>query len=404
MTMKRVEWILVIYYGITAHRAIYGRLTGEAKYSKDYIQLSRRDAFLNDLELAFPTLAKVAPSAAITYKWPGGSAAGTIFRESSDRPHLAWETSNAPLPWKMHPKASASRIETILGDPTFKDATSADAEFKKLSSSGFGQPFLVATKLQDEDGILHLRVQVGNPGKGFEYADIGKAPKIVGELAAETSSQSALAWRYLPPLGASGQLFFDPAEKAQPWTTNPPSIVPKVTAQLKAQSLLVGAETVDSDLLAEESDSSTDEVAAFEQQIDAESYRVPDETATTKTRGSAQRAFSKAVKGNYGMRCAVTGIQTREFLVASHIVPWSVDENIRLDPSNGICLSVLVDRAFEGGYLTIEDDLTITIDWEKVGSDESLRKQLQPFDGSKLAKPKSHQPKVEYLHRRRELH
>ena len=119
--------------------------------------------------------------------------------------------------------------------------------------------------------------------------------------------------------------------------------------------------------------------------------------------GSAQRAFADAVKGNYGYRCAVTGVAAREFLVAAHIVPWSEDPRIRLDPSNGICLSVLADRAFESGYLQIDDDFTVRIDWGRVGGDAALRSQLEPLDGRKLRLPSQGQPKVEYLRRRQEL-
>ena len=122
-----------------------------------------------------------------------------------------------------------------------------------------------------------------------------------------------------------------------------------------------------------------------------------------KTRGSAQRAFANAVKSNYGYRCAITGIESRDFLVASHIVPWSEDQSIRLDPSNGICLSVLMDRAFEKGHLLIEDDLSIRIDWPKVGTDVELRRQLEPYDGQELMQPKAGTAQPAYLQRRRAL-
>ena len=94
---------------------------------------------------------------------------------------------------------------------------------------------------------------------------------------------------------------------------------------------------------------------------------------------------------------------TKDFLVASHIVPWSEDQSIRLDPSNGICLSLLVDRAFEKGYLQIEDDLTIRIDWGRVGDDQALRSQLEPYNGQKLSAPTKGAPRPEYLQRRRAL-
>jgi len=62
-----------------------------------------------------------------------------------------------------------------------------------------------------------------------------------------------------------------------------------------------------------------------------------------------------------------------------------------------------VDRSFEKGYLQIEDDLTIRIDWDRVGEDQALRKQLEPYDGRKLNPPEKEAPRPEYLQRRREL-
>ncbi|MBR7559829.1 HNH endonuclease, partial [Mycobacterium tuberculosis] len=85
----------------------------------------------------------------------------------------------------------------------------------------------------------------------------------------------------------------------------------------------------------------TEQVEAFREQIKNKNYEVDDSYATAKTRGSAQRAFSEEVKKIYDFRCAITGIDTKDFLVAAHIVPWSQDKSIRLDPSNGICLSLI---------------------------------------------------------------
>ena len=101
-------------------------------------------------------------------------------------------------------------------------------------------------------------------------------------------------------------------------------------------------------------------------------------------------------------QCAITGVRSRDFLVAAHIVPWSVDQKIRLDPSNGICLSLLVDRAFESGHLVIDDDLTMRLNLERVGDDAALRSLLEPYDGKVLKAPKDSPPNPEYLKRRRE--
>jgi hypothetical protein len=55
------------------------------------------------------------------------------------------------------------------------------------------------------------------------------------------------------------------------------------------------------------------------------------------------------------------------------------------------------------GYLLIEDDYTIRIDWTRVGDDDALRSQLESYDRRKLNSPAEGGPKLEYLQRRRAL-
>ena len=402
MTTKRVEWVLVVRFGLSAHRATYGRLAGTT-YSKDFIQLSRKDEFIEALETILPDLAGGGERAPLTYKWPGGSAAGTLVKNSADRPHMSWVTSEgAPPPWRMIADPNETTVETIRGDRSYEDAASADLEFHKLRSSSFGQPFLIAVKLEGEPATLHLRVHIENPLPEFGWADLGNAPTKIRLLAAETTPNSVLAWHLF---SNDHDLYFDPTKKADPWQSHPPSPSEKEGA---AQDPLTNPVTspvaeLDSDSSAECLDHSEEEVSALEEKADQGDYKVPDSTATVKTRGSAQRVFAKRVKDNYGWRCALTGIETPSFLIASHIVPWSVDEAIRLDPANGICLSVMVDRAFEHGYLVIQDDLAINVAWDIVGDDDALAALLAPLDGVKLKSPSAHPPKIEYLQRRRDL-
>ena len=200
-------------------------------------------------------------------------------------------------------------------------------------------------------------------------------------------------------------LFFDPAHNHDAWV-QPAPLVTSIAATL--DHLIETLQTrfpanVQGDAVAEALETDQDEVDAFSQRIDEGSFEVPDATATVKIRGSAQKAFAAAVKANYGYRCAITGISSRDFLVASHIVPWSKDQTIRLDPTNGICLSLLVDRAFEKGHLLIDDDLTIRVDWSLVGTDNALRDQLLPYDGCQMREPTRGSPQASYLRRRRSL-
>lgn len=62
-------------------------------------------------------------------------------------------------------------------------------------------------------------------------------------------------------------------------------------------------------------------------------------------------------------RCAITGLATRDLLLASHIKPWAdcpTDEE-RLDVFNGLLLAAHLDRAFDQGYLTIEDNGAVRV-------------------------------------------
>ncbi len=72
-----------------------------------------------------------------------------------------------------------------------------------------------------------------------------------------------------------------------------------------------------------------------------------------------QRYFRQIVLNAYGGKCAVTGIEVRSLLVASHIIPWSKAEAHRLDPSNGIALNTFHDKAFYLGLITFDEDLRL---------------------------------------------
>jgi hypothetical protein len=468
MAALPVEWVLVIYYGPSAHRATYGRLS-DTKYTKDYIQLSRTSEFMDAITTLFPVGTGVAGSFPLTLRWwPTESAPGALVFQSADRPHLKWETSlGAPKAWKMTPNPSDATAETIPGNPSHADSAAAENEFALLQKSGAGQPYLLAIKLRDEPRALHLRAYLKNPNKKYAWADVRLLPESIQALIAKTRQSSALAWsdiqsggeapskkvnEALLKLSASDDfaseidmfdadigreladflqhpaygVFFDPSRNHNAWTqaaplptqvaanaervlemlngrfsvTTPGDAAAKVSAH---EAEAKDYETPLGDAAAEAVEVSTEEVEPFREQIENKNYEVSDTHTTVKTRGSAQRAFAEVVKANYGSQCAVTGIKNRKFLVASHIVPWSVDKTIRLDPSNGICLSLLVDRAFENGYLLIDDELTVRVDWDRVGNDDALRNNLQPYDGKKLKAPKSGKPKLDYLQRRREL-
>lgn len=70
-----------------------------------------------------------------------------------------------------------------------------------------------------------------------------------------------------------------------------------------------------------------------------------------------QQVFRKALIGYWEGRCAVTGVESSDLLVASHIIPWSKCESDkeRLNVHNGILLVATLDAAFDSGLITFMD-------------------------------------------------
>ena len=55
--------------------------------------------------------------------------------------------------------------------------------------------------------------------------------------------------------------------------------------------------------------------------------------------------------------CIVTGITNRKVLIASHIKPWSISNNHeRIDVNNGLLLCANLDRLFDCGLITFQND------------------------------------------------
>ena len=55
--------------------------------------------------------------------------------------------------------------------------------------------------------------------------------------------------------------------------------------------------------------------------------------------------------------CRITGITDKRFLTASHIKPWAKSNDFeKLDGNNGLLLSPHIDRLFDRGYISFEDN------------------------------------------------
>jgi putative restriction endonuclease len=106
-----------------------------------------------------------------------------------------------------------------------------------------------------------------------------------------------------------------------------------------------------------------------------------------------QHFFRRAVLSSYRGRCCMSGLSDARLLIASHIVPWSQDKANRLNPSNGLCLSALHDRAFDKGLITLADDLTVILSHPVKQSDDAFVKAvLLPLSGQKIEPPERFSP------------
>jgi hypothetical protein len=73
--------------------------------------------------------------------------------------------------------------------------------------------------------------------------------------------------------------------------------------------------------------------------------------ALVNARSGQGRYRSELIKRE--KRCRITGISDKSFLVASHIKPWALSNDMeKLDSNNGLLLTPNLDRAFDRGLIS----------------------------------------------------
>jgi hypothetical protein len=111
-----------------------------------------------------------------------------------------------------------------------------------------------------------------------------------------------------------------------------------------------------------------------------------------------QHFFRRAVLSSYRGRCCMSGLGESRLLVASHIVPWSRDKANRLNPSNGLCLSAIHDRAFDKGLFTLTNDFRVIVSEElKRRNEPFLNQVFLPLSGREIELPERFAPDVELI-------
>lgn len=132
-----------------------------------------------------------------------------------------------------------------------------------------------------------------------------------------------------------------------------------------------------------------------------ELYFINDEVKGVKTYAAVQKFFADKVKFNYCYKSAVAGPVNEDELVATRIVPWEKDKEIRLDPRNGICFTKKLAQAFTEGYFTFNDNGHIVI--SPVSSpDSEINKLLNKYQNRKIHMNYQYSPNKKYLQYHRE--
>ena len=112
-----------------------------------------------------------------------------------------------------------------------------------------------------------------------------------------------------------------------------------------------------------------------------------------------QHFFRKAILSGYKEACYISGLNHPRFLIASHIKPWSLDQKNRLNPRNGLCLSVLYDRAFDLGLITVTTDYKVEVSdrLREEATDPFSKDNLHSIHGKKITLPEKFLPSRAFL-------
>ena len=101
-------------------------------------------------------------------------------------------------------------------------------------------------------------------------------------------------------------------------------------------------------------------------------------------RGQAE--FSKNIRLNYSSKCCFPecNISDHNFLVGSHIARWADAPHLRGEISNGLCLCLMHDKAFEQGYFTLDRNLCISVNPQRTNISPWVENFIFPHDGKQI--------------------
>jgi putative restriction endonuclease len=117
-------------------------------------------------------------------------------------------------------------------------------------------------------------------------------------------------------------------------------------------------------------------------------------------RRKGQDVFRGRVLANYAHACAFCGLRSQMpeensyLLLASHIRPWAASSgHERLDPTNGFSLCATHDRAFEWGFLTVDEGHRVVASRHAsrhYAPEDRVRAEILDLHGALLIRPDRH--------------
>lgn len=134
-------------------------------------------------------------------------------------------------------------------------------------------------------------------------------------------------------------------------------------------------------------------------EITFENFPEGKERETTIRARVNQNFFRSAILSSYNVKCCITGLSIPDFLVASHIMPWSKDKANRTNPHNGLCLNSIHDKAFDKGFITITPDFKVKTSnyFNDFSKDASINNFFLKYSDQRIKKPERFVPTKDFL-------
>lgn len=116
-----------------------------------------------------------------------------------------------------------------------------------------------------------------------------------------------------------------------------------------------------------------------------------------------QNVFRSVLLEIYRGHCCVCGLNIKEVLRASHILPWAESKANRLNPENGLCLSATYDAAFDKYLISFDDEYRMIVSpyIRDFYTNDAAKEYFERYEGKQLELPYKFSPNKEFLSKHR---